>query len=176
MAIELHHVFNYLLVSRRSWWYVDEVEDETQKRDNKRHLCTIDIWNYQYTIEISLYLAMWTLLHSKRRFFENMLSRIAKSGSIPLYTISGSIVFSEVCLSQNLYQNLSQNSLSTVVFSKALLDDLYSSWASVWATSLEGGLKWRSGSEKIAKSREWRPWGAPTTDSTWTSHSIPTVI
>jgi hypothetical protein len=47
-----------------------------------------------------------------------MLSLIAKSGSISLYTLGDSIVFIAVCLSQNLYQNLFRNTLSVVVFSE----------------------------------------------------------
>ena len=47
-----------------------------------------------------------------------MLSLIAKSCSISLYTLGGSIVFSAVCLSQNFYQNLFHNSLSRMVFSE----------------------------------------------------------
>jgi hypothetical protein len=50
--IELHHGFNYLLVSHRSWRYVDEVEGNTEKRDTERYLCTVDIWNYYCIIEI----------------------------------------------------------------------------------------------------------------------------
>jgi hypothetical protein len=163
--IELHHSFYYLLVSYRSWWYADEVEDETEKRDNKRHLCTDDIWNYQCTIEISLHLAMWTLLHSKRRSFENMLSLIAKSGTIPLYIVSGSIMFSQLCLSQNLYQNLSHNSLSIVIFSKALMDNFNSSLGVSMRRVSGGRFEMKEWQWETAKSRQWRPSGAPTTAS-----------
>ena len=117
--IELHHGFHYLLGSHRSWRYVYDVEDDTGKRDNERYLCTVDIWNYYYCIiEILPHLTTWTLLHSKRRFVENRLSLIAKSGSTVLPTLGGSIEFNEVCLSQNLCQNFSHNSLSIVVFSE----------------------------------------------------------
>jgi hypothetical protein len=117
-VIELHQCFRYLVVSRRSWWYVDEVEGETEKRDDERYLCTVGIWNYSCPIEISPHSATWTLLHWKHRFVENRFSLIAKSGSVLPYTLGGSIAFSEVCLSQNLCRNLLHNSLSTVVFSK----------------------------------------------------------
>ena len=50
--------------------------------------------------------------------------------------------------------------------------------ASVWATSLEGGLRSTRDSEKLAKSREWHPSGAPTTNSTvnFTLHTNGNVI
>jgi hypothetical protein len=61
VVIELHQCLSDLLVSRKSWWYLDEIEDETDKRDNESYLCTVGIWNYHCTIEISLHLAAWTL-------------------------------------------------------------------------------------------------------------------
>ena len=124
VLIELHHGFDYWLVSLRSFWYVDELENGAVKRHTERSLDTVGVWHYLCAIKPLPHLATWTLLHSKCRFVENRLSHIVNSGSISLYTLGGSIVLSEVCLSQNLCRNRFHHRLSIVVFPEDA-DDSY---------------------------------------------------